>query len=292
MTERLADVVHELRRMPRPLQVSFSGGRSSGLLLRGVRKAWPQRLPDDVVVLFANTGKERAETLDFVARCGAEWDLPIIWVERRPAPERYAVVSHNTAARHGEPFAQVIRERKYLPNVVTRFCTQELKLRPMQRYLQDVRGWSTWHVAIGLRADEDRRVARIKGCGAKRVDSAVRHLPLADAGVRNEDVLEFWSHQSFDLDLPVDADGVTAAGNCDLCYLKGAETTLGLLKADPQRADWWIAREREIGARFRCDRPGYRTLVQIATGELDRGALSWRAMARHELSALACECTD
>ena len=64
-----------------PAIVSFSGGRTSGYMLRHVLDAHGGRLPEDVHVLFANTGKERPETLDFVEECATRWDVPIRWVE-------------------------------------------------------------------------------------------------------------------------------------------------------------------------------------------------------------------
>lgn len=49
-----------------PAIISFSGGRSSGYMLHEILMAHEGTLPDDVHVVFANTGKEMGETLDFV----------------------------------------------------------------------------------------------------------------------------------------------------------------------------------------------------------------------------------
>ena len=40
-----------------PFYVSFSGGRTSGYLLRHILDAWGGQMPKDALVLFANTGK-------------------------------------------------------------------------------------------------------------------------------------------------------------------------------------------------------------------------------------------
>lgn len=66
-----------------PALISFSGGRTSGYMLRKILEAHGGRLPADVVVGFANTGKERRETLDFVRDCGEHWDVPVVWLEWR-----------------------------------------------------------------------------------------------------------------------------------------------------------------------------------------------------------------
>ncbi|GFZ63690.1 hypothetical protein PSE10B_02120 [Pseudomonas amygdali pv. eriobotryae] len=47
--------------------VSFSGGRTSAYMLRQVLDADDDL--DDLIVTFANTGKEHPATLDFVNEC-------------------------------------------------------------------------------------------------------------------------------------------------------------------------------------------------------------------------------
>ncbi len=54
-----------------PALISFSGGRTSGYMLWRILQAHGGTLPDDVYVTFANTGKEREETLRFVYECGS-----------------------------------------------------------------------------------------------------------------------------------------------------------------------------------------------------------------------------
>ena len=66
-----------------PALVSFSGGRTSAYMLWRILQAHGGTLPDDVVVAFANTGKEREETLRFVHECGSRWNVPIRWIEYR-----------------------------------------------------------------------------------------------------------------------------------------------------------------------------------------------------------------
>lgn len=111
--------------------ISFSGGRTSGYMLHRILEAHDWTLPDDVVVLFANTGKEMPETLDFVEECSQRWSVPVTWLEWVDAPEavdRWRVVDYATASRQGESlFEALVRRRNYLPNPVARFCTVELE---------------------------------------------------------------------------------------------------------------------------------------------------------------------
>lgn len=92
-------------RIAGPAVISFSGGRTSAYMLKHILDAHGGTLSGDVAVVFANTGKERPETLDFVAECGVRWNFPIAWVEYDwDAPRRTRIVSFDTAARNGEPF--------------------------------------------------------------------------------------------------------------------------------------------------------------------------------------------
>lgn len=67
-----------------PALISFSGGRTSAYMLHEILKAHGGTLPNDVVVAFANTGKEREETLRFVHECASRWGVYVHWVEWRP----------------------------------------------------------------------------------------------------------------------------------------------------------------------------------------------------------------
>jgi 3'-phosphoadenosine 5'-phosphosulfate sulfotransferase (PAPS reductase)/FAD synthetase len=49
-----------------PVQIAFSGGRTSAYMLRQILDA-NSGLPERAVVTFQNTGREMAEILDFVA---------------------------------------------------------------------------------------------------------------------------------------------------------------------------------------------------------------------------------
>jgi 3'-phosphoadenosine 5'-phosphosulfate sulfotransferase (PAPS reductase)/FAD synthetase len=260
-----------------PAVISFSGGRTSGYMLWRILQAHNGTLPADVVVVFANTGKEMVETLDFVQECSERWSVPITWVEYQNAEkpsDRWRVVTHATASRNGEPFAANIGTKNFLPNPVTRFCTSELKVKAMHRYLIATFGWEEWVSVIGIRADEPRRVARIS---VPNRDRDERVAPLAAAGVSSGDVGAFWASQPFDLRLP-NMNGKTMHGNCDLCFLKGADQILSLIREKPERAIWWMEQEKRLvgksrtpaSATFRYDRPSYTEMHRMATqhGEL------------------------
>lgn len=225
-------------------------------MLYKVLEAHDMSLPEDAVVCFANTGKEDEATLKFVHDCDTNWGINVRWLEYEP--KSFARVNYKTAARNGEPFEKLILTKKYLPNPVARFCTEELKVKTINRYL-DYLGIEA-ATMVGVRADEPRRVGKLRQRGLL--------IPLVDAGVTQADVQAFWKAQPFDLGLPF-RDGVTPLGNCDLCFLKGPNQIMGLIKDNPERAVWWAKQEQAIGATFRSDRPTYGQMQKFLSEQAD-----------------------
>lgn len=279
-----------------PTCISFSGGRTSAYMLWRVLQS-NGGLPADAAVCFANTGKEDEATLRFVQDCGEQWGVPITWVEYRNDERGFAVVDFETASRGGEPFEAIIRKRNYLPNPITRFCTSELKIRTMHKWLRanwQALGWDAqdleWNQMIGIRADEHRRVAKIRARGhSTETTKETMLMPLADAGVTVQDVDAFWSRQEFNLELAT-YNGRTLAGNCDLCFLKPAQQVRTLIAEKPERAVWWARMEalalasKPDGAVFRKDRPGYAQMAQFVAQQRD--------MFDPNEEAIACFCGD
>lgn len=252
-----------------PALISFSGGRTSAYMLWRFLQAHGGTLPDDVHVTFANTGKEREETLRFVHECGVRWNVPIVWLEWRsrrkkvPLNERFEIVDYNSASRDGGPFAALIADKKYTPNGVARFCTENLKIQVMRDYMA-LLGYGKYTNVVGLRADEMRRVAR---ADARNDDIKATYetvAPLARAGVKKGDVQKFWcgdlsvfdsvnlqragdvSHlpQGFDLGLH------GWEGNCDNCFLEGRKILAAQARLRPASFGWWIEQERVSKGTF------------------------------------------
>jgi 3'-phosphoadenosine 5'-phosphosulfate sulfotransferase (PAPS reductase)/FAD synthetase len=232
-----------------PACISFSGGRTSALMLHRIIRAHGGQLPENIAVAFANTGKEREETLRFVYECGVRWGIRIHWLEWSKARPCFEEVGFNSASRAGEPFAALIDKKKRLPNWQERWCTEYLKVRVLNAFCASL-GWKAGEYAevIGLRNDEGHRILRaLNNANFKRdrktksevprVPPRKVSFPLAKAKITKADVTAFWREQPFDLGLE------PWEGNCDLCFMKGRAIKKAIIRDDPSRADWWIAQE-------------------------------------------------
>ena len=238
-----------------PTVISFSGGRTSAYMLWRVLES-NNGLPDEAIVCFANTGKEEEATLQFVNDCETNWGIDIHWLEYRADKPYFERVKFETASRDGQPFEALIRKRKFLPNSMMRFCTQELKVMAIDRYLKSIK-FGDYVTMVGIRADEPRRVAKMKDNKDEKL------TPLAAANVSEADVWSFWNSQLFDLQLKK----ASGASNCDLCFLKGGKIVQSLINEKPSRAIWWAEMEKVVGGRFRNDRPSYQELLNYQNSQ-------------------------
>jgi 3'-phosphoadenosine 5'-phosphosulfate sulfotransferase (PAPS reductase)/FAD synthetase len=220
--------------MDKKLLISFSGGRTSAFMTKLILennffKDWEK------LVVFANTGKENEETLEFIERCDKEFGFNVVWIEavvvhQKGKGTNYKVVDFESASRKGEPFEQVIK--KYgLPSKLYRHCTRELKDVIINKYAKDIFGTNKFLTAIGIRADEKHRVGK----------NPAKIYPLVESGVSEEQIRNWWDKQSFDLELK------DYQGNCDLCFLKSVRKKKTLIQENPTAADWWNLMEEKYG---------------------------------------------
>lgn len=219
------------------IQVSFSGGRSSAMMAKIMLDNYPK---DELLFTFANTGKELPETLDFVNECDKRWELGVIWIEYCVG-NKFKVVDYNSASRSGEPFAALIEKKKYPPNRVARFCTADLKIRPMKKYIMSL-GYKHWDAAIGIRKDEPNRYYKMKS--EKKRDRWEYLFPLWDMNITKKEVENFWNNQDFKLAIH------SNLGNCDFCFMKALKKKLSQARLMPENLQWWADMEAKTGSKF------------------------------------------
>ncbi|WP_156393978.1 hypothetical protein [Rhizobium sp. Root651] len=219
-------------------------------MLYQIIKAHGGTLPDDVIVAFANTGKEREETLRFVYECGSRWGVKIHWLEWRRGKPIYEEVGFNSASREGEPFAALIEWKQRLPNSFERWCTEFLKVKIMFALVEDKLGLKPGQFVetIGLRDDEGMRILR-------GMEAAERHgrrvaYPLSRAKVTKKDIWKFWLGDNIDPKNPIhplpqgfDLGLHPWEGNCTLCFQKGKGIRKRIIRENPREPAWWIHQE-------------------------------------------------
>lgn len=109
--------------------VSFSGGRTSAYMLRQVLDNNEDLT--DLVVTFANTGKEHPYTLEFVRECAERWAVPIVWLEFRDDDAGFTEVDYATASR--QPPGRTIRSPGPQTEVPAKPGNQVLHHRPQDQ---------------------------------------------------------------------------------------------------------------------------------------------------------------
>lgn len=232
-------------RIEGPALISFSGGRTSGYMLWHILDAYDGNLPDDVHVCFANTGKEREETLRFVHECGARWGVRVRWLEfvtdlRRVGAEgRFDEVGYNSASRKGEPLSRLIERKQSLFSTMRgRWCTQHCKVGVLHDFMTAQGfGLGDYVETIGFRADERDRVYEMP---RKALNEGRRFaFPLATAEVRKGDVNAWWARQPFDLQLR------KGTGNCDHCPFVSEKARIARARLNINGLDWWEKHEAE-----------------------------------------------
>ena len=223
------------------LAISFSGGRSSAVMLKLCLDKYSST--HDIKITFANTGCEHEETLKFVDAADRNWCRPagyeVEWIESvmnepgvGPSAKR---VDFQSASRNGEPFRAAIEKHGVFSKSHPQ-CTSRLKEEPLLWWRRQC-GWSphSYDVAIGIRADEADRMSE------KRKQKRFIY-PLVEAGWKKSDVNQFMAQFEWDLKLPSDA-----WGNCVWCWKKSLRKLMTVAKNDPAAFDFPGEMERRHG---------------------------------------------
>jgi len=216
---------------PKRLLISFSGGKTSAYMLWWLMNKWEDRDQWEIVVVFANTGKEVEGTLLFVDDCANEWNVPIVWVEAVPKVKgkgwgvTHSVVTYETASRKGEPFEAMIA-RIGIPTTNAPFCSDQLKRKAIESYMKSI-GWKGYWKALGMRIDEPKRIRK------NAVQRKIMY-PLWDLDPQTkQSISDWWSAQSFGLGIHPDD------GNCDNCWKKDILRLVRNANRKPSSFDWW-----------------------------------------------------
>jgi hypothetical protein len=191
--------------------INFSGGRTSALM------TLLEYNPATDYVVFCDTGREHPKTYKFINDFEAYENIPIVRLGGKSTFDEYLKKNHYN-----------------VPNMMKRSCTVEMKIKPARRWARKNIGMQYVNL-IGFRHDEPQRVARNKS----RWNKVVNVYPLNDRMITKQNVLDFWKQKPYDLEIP------SILGNCTLCFMKGKNAIINILKHDPSLALPWIEDERK-----------------------------------------------
>jgi hypothetical protein len=146
--------------------LGISGGRDSAALAVYMRETAPEL---EIEYFFTDTGKELDEVYQFLDRLEGFLGKPIT----RLNPDR--------------GFEHWLREyNHFLPSPRTRWCTRQLKLKPLEHWLRpDLDAGVVVHSYVAIRSDEQHR----DGYQATHENMRV-HLPLREAGIDRKGVID------------------------------------------------------------------------------------------------------
>lgn len=230
------------------LMIAFSGGETSAYMTNLILKTpkYRKKYPE-IEIVFANTGQENEETLEFVQQCSEHFNFPVTWIESvvhhgKKKANTHRIVDFTTANRDGAVYEDTIK--KYgIPNQAFPTCTRDLKLAPMRSFLRSI-GWKAgqYDTVLGIRADEPSR--RSKDAVANQI-----FYPLLDEyPTTKPDINTWWHEQPFRLNL------YGYQGNCKWCWKKSSRKLLAIMDENPEFFEFPARMEKKyplVGPEFR-----------------------------------------
>ncbi len=206
--------------------LGISGGRDSAALAVHMRQTRPDL---DLEYFFTDTGKELAEVYSFLDKLEGFLGKPIT----RLNPDR--------------DFDFWLKEyNHFLPSPKTRWCTRQLKLRPLEHWLRDdLDAGVIVHSYVAIRADEPSR----EGYKATHGNMQV-HFPLREDGINRAGVIE--TLESAGLGEPEYYRWRTRSG-CTFCFFQQKIEWVRLMREHPEafeEAKGYEKTAREHGSPF------------------------------------------
>jgi len=171
-------------------------------------------------------------------------------------------------------FEQVRKKKgKYLPNKAQRYCTQEMKVRPIAQHVVEKIG-APVVMRFGYRASEQGRakkmlercnedgliVAKVIYKRGKRnrwaeVPYQKPEFPLIADNVRRDTIVNYWRGK------PVK---FAVLNNCVTCFHRNAMALNQLAQLHPEKFEYWAQLEQDTGGRFKTD-VTYREIIDYRT---------------------------
>lgn len=239
------------------LLISVSGGRSSALMAYHINTS-PKYSDYNKLFVFANTGMERFETIEFLWNIKTKWGIDLRLIECVSNLEKnkgvgYKEVTFDTLSYDAEPFNQAIIHANKgiysgLPHSEAPYCSTKMKKDPINKFASVFFGTNRFITALGYRFEDMPN--RITFAELKHDKTIIAPL-LTDftLPLSQKDVLAFFSANDFDLAIP------SQLGNCELCWKKSDKRLRQGINYGTRFVDWWLNKENQYGnTSFRGNR--------------------------------------
>lgn len=215
---------------------TVSAGYSSMMMALKMKEWYPN---DNIIYLFANTGREDERSFQFLKDCSEYYGIDIVYLEPVLNPTKgkgttYKVVTWKEMDRTGWFFELGISIYG-IPSVANKWCNRDLKYEPMQKYCNAVFGKNNWCVALGIRYDEIDRIS-------EKYKTNNIFYPLFDNKIDSRQRNKFWTEQPIKLNIKA------YEGNCTLCFEKSNRKRMTIALEHPENVIWWDEMEKKYGA--------------------------------------------
>jgi hypothetical protein len=247
------------------LLVSISGGRSSATMSRIIQTSQKYDQYNKVYV-FANTGMERPETIEFLMNIEKHWGISIIKIEGvysniPGVGVKHKIVEWSELDMAGKTFDGAVMQVNKglyngLPNSSAPYCSEYLKKRPINHfartYLQ-----KNYITAIGYRKEDmPRRI-----CWPEIKEDKKRIYPLITDfkfPIGKYQLNEWWKNQPFKLEID------SKFGNCELCWKKSNNNLIESIRKGTRFIEWMQKNEIKYQNTMFRNKNSINDLVKMA----------------------------
>lgn len=258
------------------LLVTFSGGETSAFMGQWLNDKMTDQY--EMLFVFANTGVESNETLDFVNKCENKFNIKINWIEAKvyhneKKSSGFTLVNYETATRNTDwkvrdntPFEEIVKKYN-IPNHSRLHCTRELKMNPIKAFAKSIWGNEKYYTALGIRIDEIDRM------NSKKEELRLLY-PLIQKDMKpmtKKHINFWWSNQDFRLNLK------GYQGNCGACYKKSDNKLMQMALEDTNYFEFLSYLEEKYGnPNGIIPQKVKKSVVDEETGEISEGLITER----------------
>ena len=248
------------------LVVSVSGGRSSAIMAKHISQS--EKYKDfEKVYVFANTGMERIETINFLRDMEKHWGIDIVCVEGKYSTVMGQGVKHRVTdldnlSMNAEPFEGAIRHKtkgifKGLPNMKAPYCSEMTKTLPIKSFSDTMFGKKKYLMALGFRAEDMPK--RISWKEIEICDKKIYPL-LTDFEhpIGQNELNVLWDKEPFKLEIH------SNLGNCEMCWKKSDKKIVEDIRYGTRFIDWFERMEHEYNGTMFRGRKSIQDMVKMS----------------------------